>query len=123
VKLHGSKADSELADPYLREYGSDAAQILSSIAIEPALSEKIDPELPYTFAQVLYAMQFEMARTLEDVLSRRTRALLLDSRAALRCARKVAQFIQERLELDDTWAERQTAQFTELALAGYIPRE
>ena len=61
-----------------------------------------------------------MARTVEDVLARRTRALVLDARAALEAAPEVAALIAAELNEDAAWQERQVAAFRALA-AGYLP--
>jgi glycerol-3-phosphate dehydrogenase len=53
---------------------------------ESALAELLDPALPYTGAEVVWAARQEMARTVEDVLARRTRALFLNAKAAIRMA-------------------------------------
>ena len=90
------------------------------IAEDPGLSELIDKALPYTFAQVAFAVRFEMARTLEDVLSRRTRSLLLDSVAALRAAPAVALLIAREFCKDQSWAHDQVRQFAALAYRNYM---
>lgn len=66
-------------------HGTDAAEIAAIAAARPALAEKLHPAFPYTKAHVVYAIREEMARTVDDVLSRRTRATFLDSRAAREC--------------------------------------
>ena len=119
VALHGAGSTSEAADPYLREYGSDAVALEDLIRLDQALGEFIDAALPYTFAQVLYAVRYEMALTLEDVLSRRTRALLLDERAALRAAPRVSALMRQELGQDEAWAAGQLAQFSSLAKGNY----
>ena len=78
--LHGARAMETTGDPYRAEYGSDAGLLDALVAGEPELGTTLDPALPYTLAEVVFAVRCEMARTLEDVLSRRTRALLLDER-------------------------------------------
>ena len=59
--------------------------------------------MDYTAAEVIWAVRHEMARTVEDVLARRLRALFLDARAAVDMAPKVAALMgrraKERLEL------------------------
>jgi glycerol-3-phosphate dehydrogenase len=70
-------------------------------------------------AAVVWPARHEMARTVEDVLSRRTRALLLDARAALEAAPGVARVLAEELGRDGAWAEAQSASFASLA-EGYI---
>ena len=64
---------------------------------------------------VAWAARMEQARTLEDILSRRTRSLLLDAKAALECSADVAQLLAEELGHDRAWAAEQTAQFAQLA--------
>lgn len=119
VKLHGAPTEPPIGGPFLREYGSDIAAIQNLIAQEPALAATIDPALPYTFAQVVFAVRFEMARTLEDVLSRRTRSLLLDSAATLRAAPAVASLIARELHRDQSWTEGQLNKFTTLVHENY----
>ncbi len=113
--------DATAKDVPLREYGADAAEVLALVSADPTLATRMDPALPYTFAQVVYAVRAEMARTLEDVLSRRTRALLLDSRAALRAAPAVAAVMARELGHGQAWQEDEVARFTALADADYVP--
>lgn len=117
--LHGFAPQLEVADLYQREYGADAQQIDALIAAEPALSEPIDGALPYTFAQCQFAVQQEMAQTLEDVLSRRTRALLLDAGATLRAAPRVAALLARELSHDESWVAAQLKEFSALVRAKY----
>ena len=119
TKLHGAQAALEQHDPYLSEYGLDGRLIGELIAAQPAMAAAIEPELPYSFAQALFAVRHEMARTLEDVLSRRTRALLLDSAAALRAAPRVAALMAEELGHDGTWVTEQVRQFAALVRTDY----
>ncbi|MHB8295963.1 MAG: glycerol-3-phosphate dehydrogenase/oxidase [Acidimicrobiales bacterium] len=72
-----------LRDRLSRRYGSDAAAVANLAAEGPELGEALVPGLPYTRAEAVYAVQDEMALTIDDVMSRRTRAALLD---AARCA-------------------------------------
>jgi glycerol-3-phosphate dehydrogenase len=119
VKLHGAPEAPQSEELHLREYGTDVAELQAMIAAEPTLNERIDEALPYTFAQVAYAVRAEMARTLEDVLSRRTRSLLLDANAAQRAAPAVAALVARELGRDDAWTEAQVAAFDELAKSSY----
>jgi glycerol-3-phosphate dehydrogenase len=61
-----------------------------------------------------------MARTVEDVLSRRTRSLLLDARAASEAAPRVASLMARELGRDAAWEEEQVRSFRDLARA-YLP--
>jgi glycerol-3-phosphate dehydrogenase len=68
---------------------------------------------------VVFAVRHELARTLEDVLSRRTRALLLDARASLEMAPGVAALMAAELGRDAAWQRAQVASYEALA-KGYL---
>ena len=57
-------------------YGTASSEVLALADGRPELLEPIVAGLPYLGAEVLYAAREEMARTLDDVLSRRTRATI-----------------------------------------------
>jgi glycerol-3-phosphate dehydrogenase len=120
LRLHGA-SDTGTEDGDLHKYGADAAEVRALMADDAALAAKMDPELPYTLAQAVYAVRAEMARTVEDVLSRRTRALLVDARAAARAAPRVARVMARELGRDEAWAEAQAREFLELAWRYYLP--
>ncbi|MEA3184339.1 MAG: glycerol-3-phosphate dehydrogenase [Ilumatobacteraceae bacterium] len=69
------------------------------------------PGLPYTKAEAVYAARWEMSVTLDDILSRRTRARLFDRPAAVGAAEDVARLIAAEMGWDDAEIERQVAQF------------
>ncbi len=77
--------------------------------------EQFHPELPYTVADVVRGVNDEMARTVEDVLARRTRALFLNARAAIGIAPKVAEIMAVELGKDANWIATQLADFEDLA--------
>jgi glycerol-3-phosphate dehydrogenase len=85
-------------------------------------SELLHPALPYTVADVRRAVRDEMARTVEDVLARRTRALFLNARAAMEMAERVAGLIAPELGRDAAWAHAQVESFRETA-ASYLPTQ
>jgi glycerol-3-phosphate dehydrogenase len=118
VKLRGAPA-AAVGDGTLSRYGGDAQEVLNLLSEDPALTGKIDKDLPFTFAEVVYAVRYEMARTLEDVLSRRTRALLLDAKAACRAAAEVARTMAHELGASSEWEKQQVADFEHLAKAFY----
>ena len=62
---------------------------------DPELAKQLHPELPYIAAEVVWASRMEMARSVEDVLARRTRALFLNARAAMQMARPVARCLRK----------------------------
>jgi len=76
--------------------------------------------LPLTPAEVVFHARHEMARTVEDVLSRRSRSLLLDAQAALAIAPQVATILARELAHDSAWITDQLTQFRELA-QHYLP--
>ncbi len=103
-------------------YGADASSIRDIAQKEPGLTEKIHPELPYTGAQIIWAVREEMARTVEDALSRRTRALLLGARASINCAPRVAALMAKELGRDEGW-ERQAVLDYQKVARGYLISE
>lgn len=124
LHLHGWTELSE-ARPEREElsvYGSDLAGMGSLAAERPEWEKLLHPRLPYRGVEVVWAVRNEMARTVEDVLARRTRALFLDARAARDAARAVAELMAAELGRDGAWVEQQIAAFGELA-EGYIYRE
>jgi glycerol-3-phosphate dehydrogenase len=100
---------------HLAPYGSDAVEIEELIQDEPALGELLHPDLPYLRAEVVWAAREEMARTVDDVLARRTRALLLNARAAQEVAEEVGQTLARELGRDPGWGVVQAEEFRGLA--------
>lgn len=78
-------------------------------------SERLHPDLPYTEADIVRAVRFEMARKLEDVLGRRTRALFLNAQAAVDVSPKVAEIMAAELGKDEAWIDSEINSFKELA--------
>ena len=100
-------------------YGTDAALVRQLEESEPRWAEPLDNALPYTGAEVVWAVRQEMARSVEDVLARRTRALFLNAPAALRMAPRVAQLMARELDRDGRWESEQIASFRGTA-RGYL---
>ena len=96
-------------------YGSDAPEVEALCAERPEWNQYLDPELPYKAGQVIWAVRVEMARTVEDVLSRRLRALTLNSRAAVRMAPKAAALLRAELGQSAEWEQTQIHIFNLLA--------
>jgi glycerol-3-phosphate dehydrogenase len=122
LQLQGWRSPNAGSLPdWISVYGSDEEGVRELIAKDPALAKPIHPRLPHAMAAVVWGARHEMARTLEDVLSRRTRALLLDARAAIEAAPAVAAVLAAELGRDTVWAESQVKEFTALA-SGYLYR-
>ncbi len=114
LKLHGAIENSK-KNGHLQFYGSDRPEIERLISDKPALGDLLDKRLPFVKAEVIWAVRFEMARTVEDVLARRVRALFLDAEAAIDMAPKVARLIADELEKDEKWEDDQIKEFSSLA--------
>ena len=114
LKIHGHRESSDPADE-LGYYGSDASSIRQLIQNDAALAPQLHPSLPVYAAQVVWAVRYEMARTVDDVLARRTRSLFLNSKAAIEMAPQVAKIMATERGLDEQWAKEQLATFTSLA--------
>jgi glycerol-3-phosphate dehydrogenase len=118
LRIHGWLKNVNREDP-LFFYGSDIIAIRKLINKEPELGEQIHKDLPVVKAQVIWAAQHEMARTVEDFLSRRTRSLLLNARASIEMAPEVARLLARELDKDKNWEDQQVKAYTKLA-EGYI---
>lgn len=103
----------------LHQYGADATAIESLVREVPELGERVHPDRPILRAQVVWAAREEMARTVEDVLSRRTRELLLDAKTSLAMAPAVAELLAAELGHDEAWQRDQVAAYEAIA-AGYL---
>jgi glycerol-3-phosphate dehydrogenase len=99
----------------LRIHGSDASGLEALIHERPDLAVTLHAALPINGAEVVWAAREEMARTVEDVLARRTRALFLNTAAALAMAPEVARLLARELGRDQAWEAAQLAAFREVA--------
>lgn len=119
LKLHGACENAE-ANPPWDVYGSDAKE-LQSLAKQEGLEKKLHEKLPYLACEVIWAVRKEWARTVEDVLSRRTRALLLDAEASISIAADIAKLMAKELGRDEAWQKTQVIRYLELAQR-YLPQ-
>lgn len=114
LKIHGYHTDAANLGP-LHMYGANAPALEKLASSDPKLAEPLHPDLDLIPAQIIWAAQNEMARTLEDVLARRTRALFLNQRATLQVAPKAAEILAVALGKSKAWAESQITAFRETA--------
>ena len=98
----------------LAHYGSDAAEVRRLLG-KHGNDQKVHPRLALSRAEVRWAARAEMARTVDDVLSRRSRSLLFDARAASESARVVAEILAEELSRPETWVQEQVTSFQAMA--------
>jgi glycerol-3-phosphate dehydrogenase len=113
LKIHGAAASSD--EGPLGVYGSDAEPLSELVRERPELGESLHDALPIVAAQVVWAARHEMARSVDDVLARRTRALCLNARAALAMAPAVARLLARELGRDEAWQGRQLEEFGRIA--------
>ena len=95
-------------------YGIHARDIRSMFQQDPGNEALLHPRLPYTKAEIIWICRNEMPRKLEDVLARRTRALLLDARASREIAPTVAAIMARELEFGDDWVKAQIEAYDQL---------
>jgi glycerol-3-phosphate dehydrogenase len=100
-------------------YGADAPALQDLIRENKAYGKQLNPAMPTVAGEVIWAVRHEMARTIEDFLSRRTRALLLDARASMEMAPKVAELMAQELGRDKAWQGHQISAYKRLA-KGYL---
>ncbi|MCZ6756610.1 MAG: glycerol-3-phosphate dehydrogenase/oxidase [Gemmatimonadetes bacterium] len=119
LRIHGYH---QHADKFgtLEVYGADAPALEDLMRGSPDLQARLNDDLPYRAGEVVWAVRHEMARTVEDVLSRRTRSLPLDARAAIAMAPAVASLMAAELGRDAAWEAEQVEAFTTLAVT-YLP--
>jgi glycerol-3-phosphate dehydrogenase len=114
LPIHGHDADAARFGD-LAGYGSDAPAIRALAVADPALGERLHAALPYIAAEVVWAVRVEMARTVDDVLARRLRALFLNAAAAVEMAPKVAAILARERGRDAAWTAAQVRAFAGLA--------
>ena len=114
LRIHGWLKNVDMNN-HLHVYGSDRVGIDQLKEENPELGEQIHPDLPYIKAEIIWAIRNEMAITIDDVLSRRTRMLLLDAQAALESAELVAEYLAQELDKDQAWVKQEVAEFNALA--------
>lgn len=114
LHIHGYMENAEEMDS-LQVYGSDAAAIQALAAADAQLAERLHPALPVIGAEIVWAAREEMARSVEDALARRTRALFLNAKAAMEMAQPAAALLARELKRDGDWIEAQTVAFCKLA--------
>jgi len=116
LNIHGFHTHPERFGE-LAAYGSDAPSVRALLDSDPTMAELIHPRLKVRAGEVLWAVREEMARTVDDVLARRTRSLLLDARGASEAAPTVARLMAEELDRGSRWERDQADDFQEMASA------
>jgi glycerol-3-phosphate dehydrogenase len=113
-QLNGQDKESRL-----RIYGNGALEIESLIRQNPEMGSKISGLLPYTIAEIVWICRNEMAVNVEDILSRRTRSLLLDARESEKIAPAIAVIMARELGYDKNWISEQSEKIS-ILVRNYI---
>ena len=114
LNIHGNHRHAERFGALAR-YGSDAIELRALIGRDPALGARLHPDHEYVLGEVAWAAREEMARTVGDVLARRTRLLLLDAAASIEAAPTVATCLAAELGRDDAWVAAQVQEYSSRA--------
>jgi glycerol-3-phosphate dehydrogenase len=110
--VSGRKSTKTQRDVHLDgRYGSDAKAIAQLIATDPSLGEPLVAGLPYLRAEAVYAVTHEMATSVDDIFTRRTRARLAHRRNCVAVAPAVADLIAPLLGWNGTQRSESLAAF------------
>lgn len=114
LQLHGYLKG---VDPkaHFSTYGSNIQQLRRIAREQKVLQKELHPHLPYIGAEIVWGIRHEMARTVEDLLSRRTRSLLLDAKASLAIAPFVAKLLAKELGKNERFAKKQIEDYNQIA--------
>ncbi len=119
LRIHGYHAEPEELGE-LQAYGADAPVLEQLCRSKPEWNERLHPALPARAGEVVWAVRREMARTVDDFLARRRRALFLNARAALEMAPRVAALMAAELGRGEEWRREQVRRFESIA-RNYLP--
>ena len=114
LRIHGYKEGVNHDNPRYW-YGSDEETVMALVERNPETGEVLSEKLGVIVAQVIRATTSEMARTVEDFLARRIRALQLDAAESIRIAPRVASLMAKELGRDKKWEKSQVESYTALA--------
>jgi glycerol-3-phosphate dehydrogenase len=114
LKIHGHMDHVDMNHP-LYWYGADLMKINKMIEKDPSMGEVLSEKLHILKAQIAWAARRELARTLEDCLARRTRALQLDAKESMKIAPRVAEILAEELGFNKNWETKQVQAYNTLA--------
>lgn len=118
LPIHGYRKNMDFKNPQY-VYGSDLPKLEEIARVRPELKKPLHHKLPYLKTEVVWAVKSEMARTVEDVLARRTRALFLDAKTSLEMATEVARLMADELGKDGDWIASQISNYESIA-KGYL---
>ena len=118
LRLHGygdRSFSGDLTAHLYQRYGTESDEILSLVRENPNLGTAMIDGQPYIGAEFIFAVRSELATSLDDLLTRRTRAHLHDARATVRAAPAIARLVAEELGWDEAEIERQVSTYATMA--------
>ncbi|WP_114937342.1 glycerol-3-phosphate dehydrogenase/oxidase [Mucilaginibacter endophyticus] len=114
LAIHGSRPNPDRSNPMF-VYGADIEKIQALFNENADWKNPVHPDSSYTKGEVIWSVRNEMARSVEDILARRTRVLFLNARLAIKMAPEVARLMAGELGKDTTWETAQVNAFNETA--------
>lgn len=112
LPIHGYSTEKRAG--HWQVYGSDAEKIQALVKENPSLGNKLHPDFEFIEAEVIWSCRNEMIYNVEDFLARRVRFLLLDAKASLQAAPRVAQLMAQELGKDQAWIDAQLESYKNL---------
>ncbi|MDR2283306.1 MAG: glycerol-3-phosphate dehydrogenase/oxidase [Sphingobacterium sp.] len=112
LPIHGYSLDKKPG--HWQVYGSDIEPLMKLASESPALGEKLHPMYEFLAAEVVWACRYEMIAKVEDFLARRVRFLLLDAKASLEVAPKVALLMAQEMGKNEAWIAKEIEDYTTL---------
>jgi glycerol-3-phosphate dehydrogenase len=114
LPIHGSRPNPDRSN-HLYVYGADIEKVLALANEDTDWKNPVHPDDEYTKGEVIWSIRYEMARTVEDILARRTRVLFLNARLAMAMAPEVARLMAGELNKDTKWQAEQVSAFNKVA--------
>jgi glycerol-3-phosphate dehydrogenase len=114
LSIHGSRPNPDRSN-HLFVYGADIEKVLALYEENPDWKIPVSEKDSYTRGEVIWSVRNEMARTVEDILARRTRVLFLNARLAIEMAPQVARLMAIELKKDAAWEAEQVKAFHQTA--------
>ncbi|MCQ6957131.1 glycerol-3-phosphate dehydrogenase/oxidase [Mucilaginibacter aquariorum] len=114
LPIHGSRPNPD-RNNHLFVYGTDIEKVLALYDENPDWKNPVHAKDNYTKGEVIWSVRNEMARTVEDILARRTRVLFLNARLAIEMAPEVARLMASELKKDTAWEREQVEAFYQTA--------
>jgi glycerol-3-phosphate dehydrogenase len=116
--MHDHQLDVDSATHLCGVYGARAHLLATAISADRSLGERLDPELPYLWAEIDFAARHDLARTVDDVLSRRVPLLLVSRDQGLGVCERVAARLAGALGWDAAMTARMLDEYRgEVALS------